>query len=132
MLQAPSLLHPVDYHPFPQASNPPSPLFPRTQQNARTRSLLYLPLILFLPSSLESLAIFVGMMRAHANILNNTEDREENNCPLASQYPDVMCLRQVSVYTVTLACQPDVSWSYQGRRNLSGEYAPIGLACRQV
>lgn len=97
-----------------------------------THSLLYLPLILFLPSSLESFAIFVGMMRAHANILNNTEDWEENNCPLASRYPDETCLSLASVHTLMLACQLDVSSSYQGRRNLRGEYAPIEPACRQV
>lgn len=90
--------------------------------------LVYLPLILFLPSSLESFAIFVGMMRAHANILNNTEDREEeNNYPLASRHPDVTCPKLVSAHTVLLACQLDVSWSSQGRRNLSGEHAPIRL-----
>lgn len=110
MLQASSLLCPVNYHPFLKASNSPSRPFPKTQQKCTHTLLVYLPLILFLPSSLESFAIFVGMVRAHANILNNTEDwEEENNYPLASRRPDTMYPKLVSEHTVLLACQLNVS-----------------------
>lgn len=68
------------------------------------------------------------MMRAHANILNNTEAREENNCPLASQHPEMMCLKLFSVHTVLLACQLDMSTRPRGEENLSGERAPVTVA----
>lgn len=69
-VQALSPLQATDYYSSLKPSNSPPQLFPKTQQKRTHTLLAYHPLIVLLPSALQSFAIFVGMMRARANILN--------------------------------------------------------------
>lgn len=63
------------------------------QQKCFDTLLPYHPLILLLLRSLESFAILVGMMHAHANILNNTEEQKENNYYPTSYHSQITAVR---------------------------------------